>query len=330
MVDNKEREDKKNRGMSAITLFMGVAILLIILGIIFMLTGGKDTLRWYKLRREMFAGSEKVEGTPWVLTQFGDASGKQNNFYILTSRNGDVVVIDGGWSDNAAQVTYEIKRRGGHVDAWILTHPHPDHIGAFNEVYRSGEVKIDAIYDNGLDYEYYDMVDEAWDEIAVYQEYLELTGGESKVHHVSELDELAIDNLKIKFYSAYSEEMRESVKDICNNSSLIFTVSADEGEQILFVGDCYAENIVGHVLCDYADEVEPTMAQMPHHGNSILPDSYYEGLGLRVCFFDAPAWLMEDSNYTTYLHRDAMEAAGAYCIDQSMAPTTVKLYKENE
>jgi glyoxylase-like metal-dependent hydrolase (beta-lactamase superfamily II) len=48
--------------------------------------------------------------------------------------------------------------------AWLLTHPHPDHIGAFNVIFESPEgIEIGAIYDNGLDYEYFAPVAFDWD-----------------------------------------------------------------------------------------------------------------------------------------------------------------------
>ena len=54
-------------------------------------------------------------------------------------------MIDGGWTEDAMAVKDIIKSQGGIVDAWILTHPHQDHIGAFNEIYA--ELKKDIIQD---------------------------------------------------------------------------------------------------------------------------------------------------------------------------------------
>lgn len=313
------------KGVLSVTI---IVMAVVILAVGFLAIGGKDILRAYKLRMELFDKKAFASQALWTITQYGDSSGKQDSFYILTSNKGQVVVIDGGWKDNSEQVAYELKRRGGKVDAWILTHPHPDHIGAFNDIYKSGDIKIKAIYDNNLDIEYYDTVNESWDEIEIYKEYLEETTGDSNVHHIKVGDKVELEGISFTFYSAYDDSM-QGLKDICNNSSLVFT--ADTGDyEILFVGDCYDENIIGSVLADHKDEVKPDMAQMPHHGNSILPDNYYEELELEICFFDAPAWLMEDVNYSTYLHQDAMERAGARCIDQSMAPTTVKLYLEED
>ena len=47
------------------------------------------------------------------------------------------IVIDGGTEGNADCVRQVIMENGGIVHAWFLTHPHPDHIGAFNQIYAN-------------------------------------------------------------------------------------------------------------------------------------------------------------------------------------------------
>lgn len=281
----------------------------------------------------LFGTSYSREDEIWTVTQYGDSTNKQNSFYLIVSNKGKVIAIDGGWRDNGSLVASEINKLGGHVDAWILTHPHPDHIGAFNEVYKLSDnygnadgIKIDAIYDNNLDYDYYDSVDEEWDEIDVYKEYLELISTDTSVHHVSVGDKISVGSLSISFFNAYNENVQSVVTDIGNNASLVFAVDTTE-KSMLFVGDCYSEAIINHVFATYGNDINVSMAQMPHHGNSTLPDSYYESLDLSICFFDAPAWLVEGEGYTTRSHMDAMESDGAFCYDQSTAPNTVALYE---
>ncbi len=88
----------------------------------------------------------------WKITQYSDDSGAQAMFYTITSDKKDLIIIDGGHTENAGKVRKVIEEYGNHVDIWILTHPHPDHIGAFNEIYAQPEgIEIDYIYDNGLD-----------------------------------------------------------------------------------------------------------------------------------------------------------------------------------
>ncbi len=183
--------------------------------------------------------------TKWEITQYSDASESQAIFYTITSNKKDLVVIDGGVTANAEKVREVIKKNGNHVDAWILTHPHPDHIGAFNEIYaQPGKIKIDQIYDNGLDYEYYDTLDREWDNIGTYATYLDLTSGDSRIKHVSRNTTLEIKDLTFEFMNTYDEISKEFKEDIGNDASLVFKVSRKEGPK-----PCCLQEIVTRLLC---------------------------------------------------------------------------------
>ncbi len=76
---------------------------------------------------------EDTERT-WLITQYGPRD-VNSMFYTLYGGKGQLIVVDGGWTEDADFVRQTIKEMGGKVDAWILTHPHQDHIGAFNAIY---------------------------------------------------------------------------------------------------------------------------------------------------------------------------------------------------
>lgn len=41
-----------------------------------------------------------------------------------------MIVVDGGRDVDAPHLIEVIQELGGHVDVWLLTHPHSDHVGA--------------------------------------------------------------------------------------------------------------------------------------------------------------------------------------------------------
>ena len=49
--------------------------------------------------------------------------------------HGSLIVIDSGNPDNEEYVWQVLEEKENHVNDWILTHPHPDHIGAFNQIW---------------------------------------------------------------------------------------------------------------------------------------------------------------------------------------------------
>ena len=79
---------------------------------------------------------QKVYASSWKVTQHGsDSDFQQSMFYTIKGSNGKLIVIDGGWDYDAKRVRDTIKKLGGKVNLWIITHPHPDHVGAFNQIF---------------------------------------------------------------------------------------------------------------------------------------------------------------------------------------------------
>ncbi len=264
------------------------------------------------------------EEVGWTITQYSDISGSQAVFYTIMSDKGAVIVVDGGTKNNAEYVKQILTEYGGHVDAWILTHPHPDHIGAFNSIMTEGEISVDAIYDNGLDYEYYSSVAREWDCIFAYEQYLELTSEWPEVHSLQIGDEVTFENLKITIINTYYPGIEHITGDVPNNSSLAFTVTT-KNRKMLFVGDCHGEEIADKWLSDYGELLKCDYAQMGHHGNNSLPVSFYEHVKPQAVFFDAPDWLIEGKKYDTKANMKAIKQIAETLFDFRTCPNQVEL-----
>ncbi len=75
--------------------------------------------------------------------------------YVIQTRGGKIIIIDGGWQDNNTEgkylFSYLQKITGDatpHIDAWFITHAHADHHGCvptFADLYKN-QVTIDAFY----------------------------------------------------------------------------------------------------------------------------------------------------------------------------------------
>ncbi len=66
---------------------------------------------------------------------------RQNMSYIIRTRNGKIIVIDGGYSYDNVDSNYLISqlqtitgKEVPNVDAWFLTHDHADHVGCFKAI----------------------------------------------------------------------------------------------------------------------------------------------------------------------------------------------------
>ena len=69
-------------------------------------------------------------------------SASQMMSFILESKGGSLIVVDGGTPDDAGHLLETLRAKGGHVRAWFITHPHSDHVGALTEILNNPESGI--------------------------------------------------------------------------------------------------------------------------------------------------------------------------------------------
>ena len=238
----------------------------------------------------------------WKMIQYPDVSGQQSVFYTLYNQKTDsLIVVDGGWKENASQVRKVINAYGGKVDAWFITHYDNDHVDAFNEIYVDPNgIQIDKIYVTPLDYEYYMSTLREWDTPASFQTFREITGEASNVVALKRGQKEDICGLELKVFNAYDEKVRQAneiVNDVPNIASLVFKLSG-ENNSVLFCGDCHGKTMSDLLSQEFGEELNSDYVQLGHHGNSSFPEDFYEAMNLKVALFDAPEWLMNGDKYS--------------------------------
>ena len=118
-----------------------IAVLVLLLG------GGtfafvKWGLPWWRSRPPKPAGELQVH----VL----DVGQIEGDSILIISPTGKSVLIDAGDAGKGKVVLEALKRyKVERLDYFIATHPHPDHIGAADEVMNA--IKVGAVIDNGID-----------------------------------------------------------------------------------------------------------------------------------------------------------------------------------
>lgn len=300
-------------------LFFGfLALLLFILAIGIFLLFKKDS-------RDS-TGYTPDLSTEYLVTQYPDATGVQATFYTITNDD-TLIIIDGGWAQNESAVRRVIAEHGGEVDAWILSHPHQDHAGAFNAIMKNpGEIVVHQIYDNGFDYDFIMTTGEPYDDIAILEDYYALTKDASNVTHLKRGDELNICGLTFSIYNAYDDTVLANVGeelDYQNNASLLFKVSS-ANSSMLFCSDIKYD-MDSYLLANYKDVIDCDYVQVGHHGNWSFSEAFYEKTGASVFFIDAPSEITENPDFPASSLKDSFEAQKKTVLDFSTAPNTVTL-----
>ena len=67
----------------------------------------------------------------------------QNLSCVMKTKEGAVIVVDGGRDVDAPHLIEVIQELGGHVDAWLLTHPHSDHVGDHGDFKHGSDADLD-------------------------------------------------------------------------------------------------------------------------------------------------------------------------------------------
>ena len=94
------------------------------------------------------ASAKKPGFALWQLSPQGPS---QMNSYVFVTDKGRVVVLDGGTADDAPFLRGFIAALGNHVDKWIVSHPHADHMGALTEILKAPQqMTIDTVYQSPM------------------------------------------------------------------------------------------------------------------------------------------------------------------------------------
>ncbi len=226
------------------------------------------------------------------IIQLTNKTPQQTMGYAVVSKTGQVLVIDGGCSGNGEELRRVIKEVGGHVDLWLITHPHSDHHNAIMEVLLQPE---------GITYDRLgaSQLPDGWADIAKAKETEELLQwNEFSRRH---LDERYFDVQKGETFSLGSMTVEvlavanpEILTNPVNNQSAVFRITED-GFTFLVLGDLGIEG--GEKLLASGADVRADAVQMAHHGQRGVNQRFYEAVQPTYAFWPTPDWLWENRRY---------------------------------
>ncbi len=261
------------------------------------------------------------------VTQFGNVNGQQEMCYTLTT-DGGLVIIDGGWPEEEERLRRIIADYGSCVEAWILTHPHDDHISAFLDIYKDPQgISIHHIYAPEMPSLEVLKENAGWDDYSLLEELLELQIPELEYLHIG--DERSILGLKLKVLSAYEDEIDGISEDLMNDGALVFRLSGDT-DSMLFCSDAGSANgneaLSEKIISEFGEELKSDYLQISHHGFGGLTDAFNDLVDPRAVFFDAPAWHITSTDKISSRRNDRrMQAQGRTVFSFFTAPNQIIL-----
>ena len=210
------------------------------------------------------------------------------------------------------------------MDAWILTHPHQDHIGAFNLLYTELEgITVKTIYtvDMATPEECLNVA--SWDSVDAYNDFLSLNV--PNLQYLYAGDKLDICGLKFKVLNTYDDNVKNLSRDYLNDGSMMFKVT-NQNESMLFCADV-GISMSDFLLNKWGNELQADYLQMAHHGFGGLNDNLYQTVNPKIAFFDAPDWLMfdETGKYDTPQNAEFMNSIGSEIYSFNTAPNSIVL-----
>ena len=271
----------------------------------------------------------------WKVTQYGEAGGDRQICYTITNDT-QLVIVDGGWEAEETRLRQIIAAYGNHVDAWILTHPDPDHITAFLDIYSDPQgILVDKVYTPEYPSVEVLKTNAPWDDFSALERFRSLKiSGHTYLHRGDEVDVIG---LKMQVISAYEDRIDEISDDLMNNGALMFKLKGNS-ESMMFCGDVGSaaadwNTTNSQIMTDYIlgmyspDELKADYVQMAHHGFQGMMPEFYEAVSPKGAFFDAPLWLLEGVNdgYSSKPKYDLMKGLGCDIYTYYSSPNQIVL-----
>lgn len=228
------------------------------------------------------------------LTLVSNQTASQMLSVMIETNNGEIIMIDGGTSGDTAHLVQLLTERGGRVSAWLVTHPHSDHIGALTEILNHPEygITVDHIYGSLASREWYHEY-EAYraDTVDAFLNALSALPAERLHMNLPKGQELLVDHVKI---TVLNQPYLFNVNSI-NNSSIAYQLDIN-GKTALFLGDM-GEEAGNSLLADYTPEqLRSDIVQMSHHGQNGVSQRFYETVQPQICLWAAPEWLWNNDH----------------------------------
>lgn len=211
--------------------------------------------------------------------------------YTFVADSGHVLVVDGGYTGNDGELRRIIESVGGHVDLWLITHPHRDHHNAVIDLLSApGNITYDRLGSSRLDDDWAVTVEprdsddlKTWNAFArgLDERYFEILPGQR----------FELGSMTVEVLAGTNPDL---TMNPFNNQSCVFRIT--EGDfTMLVLGDLGVE--AGRRLMDTGIDLKADAVQMAHHGQNGVEEAFYQAVAPTYAFWSTPDWLWNNIVY---------------------------------
>ena len=223
-----------------------------------------------------------------------------NTSFIIEDK-GTLIVIDGGYPEESDILYPYLKKLGGVVKAWFLTHAHDDHISAiFTVLNKYDDIKVEKVYYTFPSDEFLHAAEPKQkymtmlDMVHTLRETVENHGADTV--DVKEGDVYEFGGIKVRVLLTYDESVTANP---INNSSSVFRFEIN-GKSIMFLGDLGVEGGERLIAKNSHEMLKADYVQMAHHGQDGVGKEVYEVARPRFCLWCTPSWLWDNKGPEGY------------------------------
>ncbi len=216
---------------------------------------------------------------------------------VLKTDAGNAVIIDGGRPEDLPLLRKIVG--SSPVKAWILTHPHFDHITGFADLMsrNAGSLMPEKVYYHFPSLEFMEKTEpsDAW----TLRSFLTVEQNiEDRRVTVNDGDTFEVDELKFTVLQAYEEDnpivpaRPGDQNSTGNENSLIFRVDSP-GKSLLILGD--AGPLGGdRLMSRHWRDLKCDIVQMAHHGHGGVGAEVYLAAQPKACLWCCADWLYNE------------------------------------
>lgn len=227
------------------------------------------------------------------LCQLKDNGTSQMMGYIITTKNNNTIVIDGGTQDDTENFVEQIKNKTGKVNYWFITHPHKDHASTLIDIVKNTDIEIDHIYVTLNDIEWYKKNDQnRFGEINDFFDILKNDKISQKVEEVELNQNIMIDNIRCQILGIKNPEI---VTNATNNSSMVIKMQVNN-KNIIFLGDSGKESSEKLLKIQSNEKLRADIVQVAHHGQNGGTEELYKIINPTICLWPTPEWLWNNDS----------------------------------